>query len=269
MTDPPPEAPRKTTPAPPAGPPAELQGGLSREGGEVMLLAKAHYPVTTLGPGIRAGIWMQGCTLHCPGCLSRDTWEADPATAVPVEAVLGWLASLPGPVDGVTISGGEPFQQPAALAALVTGIRTWRDDPARETIRLDILVYSGYVYSRLSRDPKAREILDMCDAVITGPYVDRLNPGGRHPESGSLLWKGSANQRIVPLSSLGRRRYGAVADGDREQEHAGPRVQVSVDEGPEGRRVYYIGIPRRGDMDHLTSTLDRAGVRAGDVSWRP
>ncbi|GAA2603925.1 4Fe-4S single cluster domain-containing protein [Actinomadura fulvescens] len=246
-----------------------------------MLLAKAHYPVTTLGPGNRAGIWMQGCTLHCPGCLSRDTWEADPATAVPVEAVLGWLASLPGPVDGVTISGGEPFQQPAALAALVTGIRMWRDDPARETpetagpgqggdiLPLDILVYSGYVYTRLSRDSEAREILDMCDAVITGPYVDRLNPGGRHPGGGSLLWRGSANQRIVPLSPLGLRRYGAVADGDMAKEDAGPRVQVSVDEGPEGRRVYYIGIPRRGDMDHLTSTLDRAGVRAGDVSWRP
>lgn len=261
---------------PDTGPPPHGEGGRDRpeprDGGgrgAELLLAKAHYPVTTLGPGTRAGIWTQGCTLHCSGCLSRDTWEADPAAAVPVEAVLGWLASLPGPVDGVTISGGEPFQQPAALAALVTGIRAWRDARARETIPLDILVFSGYVYSRLSRDPQAREILDMCDAVITGPYVDRLNPGGRHPERGSLLWRGSANQRIVPLSPLGQERYAAVADGEMAEEDAGPRVQVSVDEGPEGRRVYYIGIPRRGDLDHLTSTLDRAGVRAGDVSWRP
>ncbi|WP_433333889.1 4Fe-4S single cluster domain-containing protein [Spirillospora sp. CA-294931] len=235
-----------------------------------LLLAKAHYPVTSLGPGTRAGIWVQGCTLHCPGCLSRDTWESDPGKAVPIEAVLGWLASLDGPVDGVTISGGEPFQQVEAVSALIRGIRTWRESPRRETIPLDILVYSGYVYSRLSRAAETREILDMCDAVITGPYVDRLNPGGRHPQSGSLLWRGSANQRVVPLSPLGRARYGALEDdAAMTEEEAGPRVQVSVDEGPEGRRVYYIGIPRRGDMGHLTTALERAGVRAGDVSWRP
>jgi anaerobic ribonucleoside-triphosphate reductase activating protein len=232
-----------------------------------LLLAKAHYPVTTLGPGVRAGIWTQGCTLHCHGCMSRDTWDADPAKAVPIEAVLGWLASLPGPVDGVTISGGEPFQQPEALAALLRGVRAWRDAPARETIPLDILVYSGYVYSRLSCSARTSEILELCDAVITGPYVDRLNPGGRHSQSGSLLWRGSANQRVVPLSPLGRERYGALADSEENREDSAPRVQFSVDEGPEGRRVYYIGIPRRGDMEHLRSRLERAGVRAGDVSW--
>jgi len=237
--------------------------------GTGLLLAKAHYPVTTLGPGIRAGIWTQGCTLHCPGCLSRDTWEADPGKEVPVEAVLGWLASLPGPVEGVTISGGEPFQQPEAVAALVRGIRRWWDESHHETIPLDILVYSGYVYSRLSRSAEAREILEGCDAIVAGPYIDRLNPEGRHVEGGSLLWRGSANQRVVPLSSLGRERYGALADIGKTEKATGPRVQVSVDEGPEGRRVYYIGIPRRGDMEHLTSRLDRAGVRSGDVSWRP
>ncbi|MEU8307645.1 4Fe-4S single cluster domain-containing protein [Actinomadura sp. NPDC048955] len=245
--------------------PADAAGDGS---GETLLLAKAHYPVTTLGPGTRAGIWTQGCTLHCNGCLSRDTWDADPGRAIPVEAVLGWLASLPEPVDGVTISGGEPFQQPAALAALVRGIRAWRETRDRETIALDILVYSGYVYSRLSRASVTREIVDMCDAVVTGPYVDRLNPGGRHSGEGSLLWRGSANQRVVPVSPLGRQRYGAV-DNVGETDGRGPRVQVSVDEGPEGKRVYYIGIPRRGDMEHLTSRLDRAGVRSGDVSWRP
>ena len=114
-----------------------------------------------------------------------------------------------------------------------------------------------------------REILDLCDAVMAGPYVDRLNPRGRHPEGGSLLWRGSANQRAVPLTPLGEERYGASAGIGKTREHAGPRVQVSVDEGPEGRRVYYIGIPRRGDMEHLTSRLERAGVRSGDVSWRP
>lgn len=210
-----------------------------------LLLAKAHYPVTTLGPGRRAGVWTQGCTLHCPGCLSRDTWEADPGTAVPVAAVLGWLRSL-GPVDGVTISGGEPFQQPEALRELLTGIRSCA--PARS----DILVYSGYAFSRLTRSVRSRELLKLCDAVVTGPYIQHLNNG--EP------WKGSANQRIVAVSDLGRERYGDAKYGQTR-----PRMQVSV----EGERIFYIGIPRQGDMERLTERLTHAGVVAGEVSWRP
>lgn len=217
-----------------------------------LLLAKAHYPVTALGPGTRAGLWTQGCTIGCPGCLSQDTWNPDPRTAVPVRAVLGWLDSLPGPVDGVTISGGEPFQQPDALAALLRGIDEWRRRGAAE---VDVLVYSGYAYSRLTRSARTREILSCCDAVVTGPYVERRGEGG------PLM--GSANQRLVPLTDLGHRRYADVpATG-------ASRIQVAVDAGPQGRRVYYIGIPRRGDMDRLNSTLERAGVHAGEVSWRP
>jgi anaerobic ribonucleoside-triphosphate reductase activating protein len=219
-----------------------------------LLLAKTHYPVTTLGHGVRAGIWTQGCTIHCPGCLSRDTWPADPRKAVPVRTVLGWLTSLPGPVDGVTISGGEPFEQPVALAELLRGIAAWRG-----AAPVDVLVYSGRVFSRLSRAADSRAILDLCDAVVAGPYVDRLN-------AGSPL-KGSANQRIVPLTALGRERYEAAPGGAVAPTR--PRVQVCVDEGLEGRRVYYIGIPRRGDMEQVTRAMTRAGIRSGDVSWRP
>ena len=210
-----------------------------------ILLAKAHYPVTVLGPGTRAGIWTQGCTIGCPGCVSRDTWDADPRTAVPVAAVLGWLTSLAGPVDGVTVSGGEPFQQPGALAALLRGIRAWRGDRS-----VDVLVYSGYAFSRLAASAAAREILGLCDAVVAGPYVERRNTG--------LPLRGSANQRIVPLTDLGHQRYGNVTGEGMF------RMQVSVDSG----RVYYIGIPRRGDMVRLNSTLEHAGVHAGEVSWR-
>ena len=240
-----------------------------RGGGARLLLAKAHYPVTTLGPGTRAGIWTQGCTLGLPRLPVAGHVGGRPGQGGARRSGAGVAGVAAGAVDGVTVSGGEPFQQPAALAALLKGIRAWRDARERETIAVDILVYSGYVYSRLARTGETREILDMCDAVITGPYIDRLNPEGRHVEGGSLLWRGSANQRVVPLSSLGRERYGALADIGKTEKATGPRVQVSVDEGPEGRRVYYIGIPRRGDMEHLTSRLDRAGVRSGDVSWRP
>ncbi len=47
-----------------------------------ILLNKAHFPVTVLGPGRRIGIWLQGCSIGCAGCISQDTWEADATKAM-------------------------------------------------------------------------------------------------------------------------------------------------------------------------------------------
>jgi len=53
-------------------------------------LNKAHWPVTVLGPGRRIGLWVQGCTIHCKGCVSQDTWPRDPAKAIAVTDLVAW-----------------------------------------------------------------------------------------------------------------------------------------------------------------------------------
>ena len=221
----------------------------------LLRLNRTHYPVTVLGPGIRAGIWVQGCTIGCSGCVARDTWDADGGAAVDVEAVLDWLRELDGPVEGVTVSGGEPFQQPEALAELLDGIAAWRDGLAEE---VDVLVYSGYPWSRLSRTTRFAAALQRCDAVIAGPYVARRNNG--------IALRGSDNQRVVALTPLGERRYRQPESGSGDDAGSGgeQRMQVSVD----GDRIYCIGIPRSGDMDRLTEHLADAGVLLEDLTWR-
>ncbi|MFI0228097.1 4Fe-4S single cluster domain-containing protein [Streptomyces sp. NPDC017086] len=212
-----------------------------------LMLNKAHYPVTSLGPGTRAGIWTQGCTIGCAGCVSQDTWTADPGTLVDLAALQAWLSGLPDPLDGITVSGGEPFQQPEALAALLEWVRAWRRErPAP----LDVLVYSGYSLARLEREHAT--LLRQCDAVITGPYVERLNTPG-------LRWRGSGNQRLTPLTDLGRERYEGTGSVD-----SAPPMQVAVADG----RIWFIGVPRRGDMDRLGSRLRSAGITLEEVSWR-
>lgn len=240
----------------------------SPDGRAELRINRTHYPVTVLGPGVRAGIWVQGCTIGCSGCVSRDTWEPGAGAAVPVEAVLEWLHRLDGPVDGVTVSGGEPFQQPVAVAELLRGIADWRRGRAEE---IDVLVYSGYPWSRLSRTPRLAAVLDGCDAVIAGPYVARRNNG--------VALRGSDNQRVVPLTELGERRYRSSPAGPGAAEAgagaagagvpggdagAGQRMQVCVEAG----RIYCIGIPRAGDMDRLTEHLADAGVLLEDLTWR-
>src|SRR5215213_9495247 len=105
-------------------------------------LSRLHFPVTTLGPGRRLGIWLQGCSIRCPGCISVDTWsptQGQTTTEAIVEALLPWLPET----EGITVSGGEPFDQPQALAVLLKELR--RLSP------VDILVYSGYPFDALSK----------------------------------------------------------------------------------------------------------------------
>jgi len=211
------------------------------------MLNRAHYPVTTLGPGVRAGIWVQGCTIGCHGCASQDTWPADPGRLIDVEQVVGWLAALPR-LQGLTVTGGEPFQQPEAMHALLTAVRDWA---ARQERVLDILVYSGYTFGALNRRASAAPVLALCDAVMTGPYIDRLNTGAR--------WRGSANQQLVVLSPLGHERFGSADVADPQEQ----RLQLSSD----GSRLWLIGIPGRGDLTELEHELQRRGVTMEGQSW--
>ncbi|HZD69855.1 MAG TPA: 4Fe-4S cluster-binding domain-containing protein [Actinomycetes bacterium] len=216
----------------------------------LLSLNKAHFPVTTLGPGRRIGLWLQGCSIRCPGCVSQDTWAPDLARAVEVEVVLTWCQRLlVAGVDGVTISGGEPFDQPAALHALLAGLRA-RIGLDSKGPEVDLLCYSGYGERVLRR--RHGTILGLLDAAIVGPYRRGAGEGS--------AWWGSANQRLVPLSELGRRRYAEGAPSGARR-----AMQVAVDD--EG--VWMIGVPRPGDMERLESLMQRRGVGLSQVSWRP
>ena len=196
-------------------------------------ISRAHFPVTTLGPGPRLGIWFQGCSIRCPGCISADTWAADRGVLELAELfgrIEGWLEQA----EGITISGGEPFDQADALGALLRGLR--------ERVAADILVYSGYAFERLERPLAALE--GMIDALITDPFV--LDAPQRLPI------RGSDNQRLHRLNALGRSRF---ADYD-EPGLEGGTFDVMFDEDG---TVWLAGIPRRGDFERLRAELGRLG----------
>ena len=213
-------------------------------------LNKAHWPVTVLGPGRRVGLWVQGCTIHCLGCVSRDTWPADATKTIAVRDLIAWCRRVAaGGFDGVTVSGGEPFEQPAGLRALLEGLHRWRE---RAALDFDILCYSGYPLKTLER--KAAKLLALLDAVIPEPYVD----------SSALthVWRGSRNQPLVPLSERGRARYAAYVDAPADTGEK--RMQAAV----EGGRIWMIGIPARGDMARVEALCASRGLTLDKVSWR-
>lgn len=212
-------------------------------------LNKAHYPVTALGPGRRIGIWTQGCSIHCPGCVSLDTWKPDRSKAIEIDDLIAWCKRVSdGQPYGVTISGGEPFDQPRPLAQLLAGLHAWRRSLAQP---FDILCYSGYRLEKL-RKAHAR-LLERIDAVICDPYVEAL--------ATERPWRGSDNQRLVPLTALGHERYGAYLEAASD----GPkRFQVVAD----GKRIWFVGIPHRGDLARIEAACAERGVSLAATSWR-
>lgn len=202
------------------------------------------YPVTALGYGTRLGIWVQGCTIGCDGCMSRDTWDVHGGRWLDVSEVLDTVASLDGQLDGVTVSGGEPFQQPAAVKELLEGLHHWRSTQNRG---VDFLCFSGYTARHLSR--AHHDLVEMFDLVVAGPY--------RRSEPSNRPLCGSDNQSVIPVTTLGQARYASLDDR--------PLLQVSMSE----RGLHLIGIPNTGDLELLESELaNRHGVSLGSVTWR-
>ena len=192
--------------------------------------------MTTLGYGQRVGIWTQGCSIRCPGCISRDTWEHDEERVTTVEllatAVSPWLTAA----DGVTISGGEPFDQPTALAEFIGEVRKVNNG--------DILVFSGYAQELLLAEHT--EIIEMIDVLVSDPYKPNMGT--------TLTLRGSDNQRISILTDLGRARYPVGLDF--EPWAARRRLDIFF----EGDAVWMAGIPQAGEMAHLREELARRGV---------
>ncbi len=203
-------------------------------------LSKVHFPVRALGPGQRIGIWFQGCSIRCPGCMSRDTWAA-PRTFISVEALVAKVSVWLPEADGITISGGEPFDQPEALAALLAQVRLLSG--------CSILVYSGYPFETL-RD-KYPQALAAIDVLISEPF------DGTHLQS--ALLRGSANQKVHCLSERGAALWRlAEADG-------GGGLDLIA--GADGE-VWIAGIPAPGDLEHLGRRLRMAGIQTGTSAGR-
>lgn len=207
-----------------------------------MALNRLHFPVTVLGPGRRAGIWFQGCSIGCAGCMSLDTWARRGVETVPVSAVLDWLATLPGGVDGVTVSGGEPTEQPAALRALLDGLAAWRAGTER-----DVLLFTGREPDWV-RGPGA-DLVRGADAVVAGPFVAGA--------AGTTPLRGSDNQELILLTDRGRRAYHDLADFRRD----------AVQLGADAAGLWLIGIPMPGGLAAFDAA--RAEFAAPDRrSWR-
>ena len=146
----------------------------------------AHIEETSLiyGPGIRFVIWTQGCSIRCKDCWNKEMWSFKTKNEILTDKLFENLTNEKIDIEGVTILGGEPFDQYEELLTLIKKIR--------ET-NLSIILYTGYSLNELENENKT-EILNFIDIIITDRYDKNYRT-----ENGGLV--GSSNQKIHFLTN--------------------------------------------------------------------
>ena len=121
--------------------------------------------VTTLGPGKRFGLWVQGCPFSCKGCISPDYIPFRDNKLIEITDLSNIIIN--SDIDGITISGGEPFAQASQLAELLNIVLNKRPE-------LNVLVFTGFSYSKL-KNKGAKAFLNHIDLLVTELFIEELN----------------------------------------------------------------------------------------------
>ncbi|MCI6040582.1 MAG: anaerobic ribonucleoside-triphosphate reductase activating protein [Clostridiales bacterium] len=147
------------------------------------------------GPGFRTSIFTQGCPHHCPGCHNPGSHDFEAGTVYTLDDIEKKFSGNPL-LDGVTLTGGEPFCQAAACAELAR---------RAHTRGLNVWTYTGYTYEKLTEiaasDPDVAALLAVTDVLVDGPFL-------LSERSLELDFRGSRNQRLIDLNQT--RATGAV-----------------------------------------------------------
>ncbi|WP_407939636.1 4Fe-4S single cluster domain-containing protein [Nocardioides anomalus] len=166
------------------------------------------------GPGRRFAVWTQGCTIRCDGCFNPQMWTGNGGQMVAVDILVEQIRAAD--VEGLTILGGEPFEQALPLSGLASAV---------QRLGLSVMTFTGHDYEHL-KGPNAPlgayGLLAHTDLLVDGRYV-ATQPDLVRP------WVGSTNQRFRFLSS----RYEHLADTlddipDRVEVRVGSDGEVSV-----------------------------------------
>ena len=125
------------------------------------------------GEGARYVVFLQGCDHHCKGCQNPETWDFNGGFEVGIDALVRDIGRRPL-LDGITLSGGDPFYQQEACVQLLKEIPHY----------LNVWIYTGFDYEEI----KDTELAQMADVLVTGPYIESLKCDGK--------MYGSSNQEI-------------------------------------------------------------------------
>ena len=136
------------------------------------------------GPGFRYTVFAQGCHIRCPGCHNPETHDPAGGKWIDTDAIIAQMDDN-HLLDGLTLSGGDPFLQPEPCIVLARAARH---------IGLNVWAYSGRTFEELlaMNDPLVYALLGVCDVLVDGRFVLALR-------TLDLRFRGSSNQRLIDV----------------------------------------------------------------------
>lgn len=201
-------------------------------------LNKIQYPIYNLGEGKRIGIWVQGCTLGCKGCVNQTLWKNNGGSSINIPDVFNWLIQIQDGYDGITVSGGEPFQQYPELIAFLHLIKT--------KTRLNVHCFTGYCLDELYVLFPDKLFLRYIDTLVDARYIEE--------EHDDNHIRGSLNQTIYSI------KEGVPVKNNSFMPSAKWSLKVSEDND-----IYMAGIPRSNELKQISSELKPKGF---DIKFR-
>lgn len=139
---------------------------------------------TVNGEGFRSTLFLSGCHHHCLGCHNPDMQDFDYGDRLPLETILAKIKKNLPIIDGVTLSGGDPFEQATELYPLLVELKA---------LGLSTWAYTGYTYEMLLQEQKFVALLPLIDVLVDGPFIETL-------KTDKKKYVGSSNQRILKLT---------------------------------------------------------------------
>jgi len=133
------------------------------------------------GPGLRTSIYLAGCSHHCPGCHNPASWDTRGGEDRTLDELMQVIAYNEAPV---TLSGGDPLQQPGGVRALIHRIKS--------ELGYNVWCYTGYTWEQIVNDPKLLDVVNELDVLVDGPFL-------MAERDITLRFRGSRNPRLIDV----------------------------------------------------------------------
>ena len=139
------------------------------------------YGTSVDGIGLRTSLYCAGCESHCPGCHNPHSWDEQGGEPIPVDELFRLIVDAD---MNVTFTGGDPMFHPEGFIALAQLVRQHTDKT--------IWCYTGYRFETLLNHPLRRALVELCDVIVDGPYIEA-------ERDLTLHFRGSRNQRVIDV----------------------------------------------------------------------
>ena len=140
-----------------------------------------NYGTSVDGIGLRTSIYCAGCQNHCPGCHNPQSWDENGGEPIKIDELFKHIVDAD---MNVTFTGGDPMLHPEGFIELAQMIKNNTDK--------NIWCYTGYKFEYLMQHPTRRKLVELCDVIVDGPYIES-------ERDLSLHFRGSRNQRVIDV----------------------------------------------------------------------